>query len=438
MVSAQNDVHIYKSSVSSIKIELIRKEEQFDKLREEWTKLVEEADIHLFQTYEWQRNWWKYFGQPGKLHILIFKEDEEVIAIAPLFVDTIQWHGILNYRELRLIGSHCRSYLKCKILPRYSASDYLDFIICPGRENEIAYSFTQYLGMEENKWNELVFTDVPEKSFIKKYLVSNLGSGDKYLIREHKSAVCPAIEIQGNWKSYIDQLSKKNRRIYLRAQKTTEKNGKYELTDVDTPREIEESFRQFVLLHEQRWNSIGYPGVFDDWRFFHFLQEMTKEFYNRRWLKFKVAKDPDGNILAVDYAVCFKNRLYSYQKALDCSAPETKFHPGHALMFAQLRDAYEESMPVFNFLRGDHAYKYKSANRVEYNWNIHIVNKKSFGVVEKPLLNGLKALIRVVNGFALEYKILGILKDQYGYTQIISQYSHFLLDRYHHNRGNDD
>lgn len=438
MVVTNNDVHIYESSVSSIKIELIRNKEQFDQIREEWTKLVEQAESYLFQTYEWQRNWWKYFGQPGMLHVLVFRENDEVIAIAPLFVDAIQRRGILNYRELRLIGTHCRSYLSCKILPRYSASDYMDFIVFPGREDEIARTFIQYLEMDKNEWNELVLTDVPEKSFIKKYLVTKLKSVDRFIIKERKSAVCPVIEVQGDWESFINQLSKKTRRLYRRTQNTIGDKEIYKLTDVDNPRDIEEAFRKFVMLDEQRNNSIGYPGLFDDWRFFHFLQELTKEFYNRRWLKFKVAKDSDGNILAVDFAVCFKNRLYSYQKKLDCMTSESKFNPGRVLMFAQLRDAFDNSMSVFNFLKGGHDYEYKTTNRVEYNWSIHIVNKNSLGVVEKQLINSMKAVISLVNRLALEYKIIGILRDKYGYSQIIGRYSHFLKNRIHHSTENED
>jgi len=57
----------------------------FDLLREDWNRLVDRLDVPSpFQSWEWCRAWWKHFGSGHRLRIVVFRDEGEIVGIAPL------------------------------------------------------------------------------------------------------------------------------------------------------------------------------------------------------------------------------------------------------------------------------------------------------------------------------------------------------------------
>ncbi|MDZ7808683.1 MAG: hypothetical protein U5K71_16465 [Gracilimonas sp.] len=78
---------------------------EFEEISSEWKALVEIADVEIFQTFEWQHTWWKYFGGNNKLHIVLFKKGSQLVGIMPFFIDYFHVIGYPVYRCLKMIGS---------------------------------------------------------------------------------------------------------------------------------------------------------------------------------------------------------------------------------------------------------------------------------------------------------------------------------------------
>jgi CelD/BcsL family acetyltransferase involved in cellulose biosynthesis len=58
--------------------------EAFDQLQRPWNALVDQLKVPSpFQSWEWNRIWWRHFGRGRRLRILGFFDDSELVGIAP-------------------------------------------------------------------------------------------------------------------------------------------------------------------------------------------------------------------------------------------------------------------------------------------------------------------------------------------------------------------
>ena len=98
--------------MSKKKIELIT---DISKLKNIWNNIVQRSSTdYIFLKYEWLDSWIKSYGEEKKQFIILIREGEEIISIAPLI--------IMSYKELGFTIRVLQSISS-------SNSDYLDFII---------------------------------------------------------------------------------------------------------------------------------------------------------------------------------------------------------------------------------------------------------------------------------------------------------------------
>lgn len=86
-------------SKGGLSTEVLSTDEEFEQIANEWNELVEVVDVDIFQTFEWQRTWWKYFGGNNLLHIVLFRKGSQLVGIMPLFID------FFMYGEIRSIDA---------------------------------------------------------------------------------------------------------------------------------------------------------------------------------------------------------------------------------------------------------------------------------------------------------------------------------------------
>lgn len=355
-----------------ISTELVNSDNGFDALKREWDTLVELADAHIFQSFEWQRLWWKHFGGKNRLHIIVFRKKEELIAIAPLYLERVSLLYKFSFWKLNFIGSSVPAGNSTGVFVDYSPTDYLDLIVRPEYEDHIAELFLLYLEKAGDQFNQVNFDEVSEESFLIRKVVPAMEKRN-WSLKKIRQENCPRINLPDSMEEYLLELSGKVR-YELRYSKraVTEK----ELFRVETPESLESArrmFDEFVRLHQMRWNSQGLPGIFADQNYLEFLSDVTDAVFKRGWLRMKIVKTTDDQSLAVDYAFMFNNRLYDYQKAFDVESPlSSKYGPGKTLFYYLMEEAIYEGCTVFDLLRGDEKYKMRIANDSGYNWKIVI------------------------------------------------------------------
>ncbi len=355
-----------------ITTELVNTNEGFDRLENEWNYLTHLADSHLFQSYEWQRCWWKYFGHNHRLHIIVFRKQGDLVGIAPFYVEKTPLMFKFSYWRLRFIGSTVPTASSVGTFIDYSPTDYLDLIVSPGYEDQIVDIFFLYLEKAGDHFNQVDFDEVSDDSFIVRKIVPRLEQV-KWSYKKERRETCPKINLPGSMEEYLFELPGKVRYELRYAMRAVTEKGLYNIEDAHSIDQVREIFNDFVELHQTRWNRQGMPGIFADPNFKNFLSEVTEAFHDKGWLKLK--KACAGNrTLAIDYAVVFNNRVYDYQKALDDTSPLSKYGPGKTLFYDLMCEAIEGGCEVFDLLRGDEKYKMRIANDTCQNWLITIPN----------------------------------------------------------------
>jgi hypothetical protein len=85
---------------------VVGREREWDGLASVWDRLLLALPGHtVFQTYEYQRLWWRHVGGDNELFIVLLVSDGEVRGIAPLQIETVKTYGRWS-RRLGFIGSH--------------------------------------------------------------------------------------------------------------------------------------------------------------------------------------------------------------------------------------------------------------------------------------------------------------------------------------------
>ena len=71
-----------------MQVQVISEDRDWERLEGDWRELVaaSDADSPLLQ-WEWVSAWWRHYGMGNQLAVLLARNDEELLGIAPLFIE---------------------------------------------------------------------------------------------------------------------------------------------------------------------------------------------------------------------------------------------------------------------------------------------------------------------------------------------------------------
>lgn len=427
------------SSEKSLSIRVVDNSVEFEKLAEEWKQLAEVSDSYIFETFEWNRIWWKYFaGANQQLHIVCFYHEDQLVGIAPLFLDTFKAAGIPLYRSLRFIGSTVHQPDGEDLLGLLPYSDYLDFIIHPNYEEAVLERFLNYLGQEEN-FDEVILDEIPEKSAVWGHMISRLEKkGYPFSIKE--SSGCPIIKLDCSWDEHLSSLSKSSRYRTRRYVKKATKPD-YKIFEVDQAKsipEVHEAYDRMVQLHQKRWKELGFPGTFGEQRMYDFFKEISEVFFEKEWAEIKhiSALEEGDKKIAIDLVFKYKDRTYLVHRALDTATSTLEESPGNVLLYMSVKETADEGKKEFDLLRGTESYKFRSANGVLTNHTITIKNPHKN---ESLSSKGVKRYVQLKRRARLEVKQGQIFLSRDGsLMNNVRDYGNFLKERISNKMASDD
>ena len=352
----------------NVTCKVITTDSEFDGLKDEWEKLCDESNVHIFQTYEWQRIWWKYFGRDKRLNLVLFYSGNRLIGVAPFFIDVYTLHNFTIVKRLRLIGSGVTSISTDGKISEYGATDYIDVIILPGYERAVSQKLIEYFRAAHGLYDIVQLEEVSNDSNVIKSLLPGLNeNGWKHKVI--KGEICPRLCVPDSIDEFMKNLSSKVRYQLTKIYKSMKSNTLFETREVKTENELQKEFGEFVRLHQQRWNRQGHSGAFADKCYRLFLQEVTNAFLKKGWLNFTTAYS-DNKCIAVECAFTYKDYTYDYLKAFDDQSPLAKLRPGKALLINAIGNAIDKKMKVVDFLRGGENYKFEIAS--EWRWTYKV------------------------------------------------------------------
>jgi CelD/BcsL family acetyltransferase involved in cellulose biosynthesis len=354
--------------------EVIETLEDFEKLGDDWNELLQASESNcIFLTWEWLYTWWKHLSEDRKLHILTVRSGRKLLAIAPL---------ALNPSRLTL-----SPFLSLEFLGTGSVgSDYLDFIVRRGKEQETLQTMAGYLAGEKRM---VQLAQVKKGFTFAKGFVEQLKQlGWSSL--ETKTDVCPFINLsKQSWESYLASLGSSHRSNFKRRFKNVEKEFDIQFEKVDSEAKRHAAIKILIDLHNLRWKGRGVSSAFHTSGLVSFHEEFSRLALERGWLRLYVLW-LNGRPAASLYGFKYGSVFYFYQSGLD---PEfEKQSVGLVTMGLAIRGAIEEGVEEYDLLHGDEPYKFLWACEVRELTRLELYPPQLRGFIYRQTMGWLRTI----------------------------------------------
>ena len=316
---------------------ILSKVVDFKDIETDWRQWEKDGHIPtVFQTFDWAECWWKHFGFRGEHFLIGVFDREELIGIAPLYRTMMKVRGFPLFKVLRILGS--------------PESDYNSFIVKPSRGNDALAAILNHL--MKLKWDIFWFSDIHSEIMGMETFETTLQKGNYYYVKK-KHTQCPYIRLPATFTEYKNTLSKHSR---LHSNNLCNRVLKLEgicYEKVEKYPDIAPSINALIGLHQDRWKRAGQQGALGD----KSVQEFHREIAQRlaRYLDLKQLKIHD-RIIASVYSYDFGGRRYVYLPGMDMDYES--FSLGFVMTAFGIKDAIENGLKEFDFMRGNEEYKY--------------------------------------------------------------------------------
>ena len=323
----------------TMKLSVITSPEDFYSLREEWNGLLLQSDSDvIFLRWEWLYNWWLVYGTGlHKLYILIVKENDRLVGIAPFY---IRRDGLLFRKEISFLGTN----VVC--------SDYMDLILQKGREKEVSSLMFSHLNERNDVWDTMRLTDIPQESRTLALITASFQ--DKRLKINKTHTTCPYLKLSVPWERIRDSYSSMIKNNLARKIKKFEDAYKGEIVEVGPEEDWDFYFDKLLFLNKLRMGQKNLNSSFLERQFVDFHKSIIQAFIKNNEVKFIFLRI-GGKLIAGIYLLADHRRYYYYQSGFD---PEwEKISPGTLLFDYAIKHAHKHGMEEFDFLQGNEKYK---------------------------------------------------------------------------------
>ncbi len=304
--------------------------ESFSSAVDRWRKLVSSSrSATVFDLPTWQQTWWDHFGEGKQQRILTVNSDDgEVDLLAPLMQegDTVSFLGGTDL------------------------VDYHDFICPDGPPESCLEALVAELATDQSI-QKLLFESVIDCSATLKMLPDVIRSHG-WMVNVEKEDVSPRLELTGDWDDYLARLRKKDRHELRRKLRRLEGAGEVRHIELTDREDVETAMVDFFSLHR-----MSMPDKQE------FMTDARERFFTDAAAR--LAEDGatrlsflelNGERVATSLSFVVSGTRYLYNSG---------YNPDHRrLSVGLLNHAYtirrsiEQGHTVFDFMRGNEAYKY--------------------------------------------------------------------------------
>lgn len=328
-----------------------------EQLRGEWDALVERVGGDMFSSFDWLAVWWKHFGTGRRLILHVARAADELVAVLPVFAETIHW-GPLGLRVVRIVGcDHCVT--PCNVAIH---SEWIEPVVD---------AWMRAL-KDATDWDLIHLGELPGyygdgRALARALRESNPSDTVQLGERDYPHMV---FDVPQDYESYVASLSTKERRNVRRDERSLEqRNGARSLAPHDRD-EADTTFGQMIAMHQEHWNARGRLGHFAEWPG---IEAFHRDFLDVLWKRNRLAlvSVTSGQELeAVEYGGYFGARLHWITGA------RTQRSTSRVGFCALVRAAVQRGVQVIDALPGHYDYKRRLGARVLSVGSIAVVSAR--------------------------------------------------------------
>jgi len=317
-----------------ISIQRLERLEEFQEIKNEWNALFKRnPNQSLFLSWAWQYSWWKIY-QPGKeLWLLILREKDALVGIAP-FMLIHQKRYPVQLRILQTLGT-----------PHADIGGFLQ----DGNNPNIEIAVFEYLKEMKKSWDVLELNEFSEQ-YHEIIAAKTSFSSQEYLqvssVKEHYY-----ISTQGNWQDYYNSLSKKFRKNLRRSVRNADGLGKVELRGFFGDKLTWPLFEKIIEINRHA----HYPRLAHSQLEQKFHQELLRNMATTSSM-IAYMLFIDDQAAAYEYGFLHNGHFENWRAGFDKRHDPT-VSIGILLSLKITEDAFEQNYQEIDFLRGDEDYK---------------------------------------------------------------------------------
>ena len=316
---------------SGLRVEIVSDDESFAGLEPLWNRLLEESGInHPFLTHQWVRTWWECFGAGGKLHVLLVKDGDDVIAIAPLMLTRRKFYG-WPLRWLEFIGNvHT---------PR------CDFLVTR-RPAEVYRAIWSSLLSQRGLWDVLLLCQLPDDSRTLDE-IPLLAAESQLPLGQWRSAASPYLPMQEDWDGYFKQRNAKHRANLRRRLKRLSELGPVEMERITCEAGLEDALGEGFRIEGAAWKDQCGTSMQAQQESRLFYTKLARKFAQRGWLELNFLT-VSGRRIAFHYSLRYNNKVYLLKPGYDPAY--SSYSPVNLLCYLFLQHLFDTGTEEFDFL----------------------------------------------------------------------------------------
>jgi len=329
-----------------LRTRVVQEADAFYALGDAWGELLDRAEgQRVFLSLEWLASWWRVFGEQDgrRLWVVVAEDDDGIQGIAPLYRQPRRLLGILPYSEIRFLGD------------RYVGSDFLDFIVSKGKEDDVLRAFHDALSADRT-WDRLVLDDTEQEGG-NTIRFRDIVDGEKGRTCACPKYRCPYVELSGNWEEFKKLPDRVFKGIVAREHRRLNRRHTVAFQFSAPAEEVTVVLERLFDLHAERWESEGRKGSFVDKRVREFFRVASAALATRGHLRLSTLS-VDGNTVAVQHGLAYDVVHFLLETLWGLEGRRLK--AGNAMQYLICRELLDDpSLHRIEFLRGDERYKYQ-------------------------------------------------------------------------------
>ena len=357
---------------------VVRDEREWEALAPLWDRFLHAVPDHtVFQTYDYQRLWWRHFGGDAELFIVVLSRDGEVRGIAPLQVETVKEDGRW-LRRLRFIGSRWEVDR-----PR---------LLFPAEEASLTRALVGFLAARASAWDFCDLHEQPTGSDGLAALEAAFRSAG-YLVGRSRDSDCAYLALHGTWAGFLADKSQTFRKNLKAAGRRLRTAGEVEYRVYDTLPEVVEQLEVYRAIEARSWKSGEGVGISRDGDYFEFYREMAERFAKRRQFVIRILS-VGGRPVAGTFGLSHDGVFYSLQIAHD--AEFSRSSPGTYLEALEMEQCFGGGFREYEFLGGFLNNKSRWTSTFRFTTQLHVFRRTPFFLALHAVVFGLKPRIKAL------------------------------------------
>ena len=391
--NTQRARHTYHLDGQAYSVETWTDERAWHELMPYWNALLLKTFDHtVFQTYEYQRIWWRHFGLSRRLFILVIRRNDEVIGIAPLQICPAVYYGKC-FRELGFIGVNWEV-------------DRPKFLF--GDQSAICSTLTaRFLEEHDHLWDLIRLYEQREDSFVLSTFCEEM-RGYRYLTAITKDAVAPYLRTDTTWDAFSKSLSSRMRKNLKAARKKLEAMGQFRYVEYKTYPDALEKLEWYKQIERKSWKAAAHVGPSKHEHYYRFFEALASEFgktgqFHIRFLTL------DDQPIAGTFGLQIANNFYSLHIAHDHEY--SKYSIGTLLEFMELESCFNGDCLEYDFLGSFLNNKLRWTSTVRTSKELHVYQKQARLILLFVIYHRVKPFIKKI--------VMKILKDK---VQVLVKY----------------